>query len=232
MDDTQFLRTYIENGSEQAFERVVERHIQLVHSAALRQCDGDTRRAEEVTQMVFTDLARKAERLKNHPLLIGWLHRSTRLASNNLRRSEQRRRQLEQAFACDNALSSTAEPPVDWEQIRPWIDEALDKLNQSEREAVLLRFFENLSFDEIGRLLGIADNTARMRVSRALTKLHSSLSRKGLRWVLRLAPIAWEPSPRGSPPQLPALRSPKQAQRLEQLWRADYFSCQNSRLDC
>jgi len=181
MDDTQLLRTYIENGSEQAFERVVERHIQLVHSAALRQCDGDTRRAEEVTQMVFTDLARKAERLKNHPLLIGWLHRSTRLASNNLRRSEQRRRQLEQAFACDNALSSTAEPPVDWEQIRPWIDEALDKLNQSEREAVLLRFFENLSFDEIGRLLGIADNTARMRVSRALTKLHSSLSRKGLR---------------------------------------------------
>ena len=99
MDDTQLLREYVEKGSQPAFARLVEQHVDLVYSAALRRVGGDTHRANEVTQMVFTDLARKAASLTNHPLLAGRLHQSTRWAASGLRRTEQRRLAIETAAA-------------------------------------------------------------------------------------------------------------------------------------
>lgn len=180
MDDTYLLREYADKKSEQAFTRLVETHVDLVYSAALRRVGGDHHRAEEVAQMVFTDLAHKASQLKNHPLLAGWLHRSTRWAAANLRRTEQRRTTNEQAAATDPATSATAELPADWAQLSPLLDQALDSLSEQDRDAVLLRYFNNRPFAEIGASLGLSENAARMRVERALARLHRLLSKRGI----------------------------------------------------
>lgn len=180
-DDAELLRDYATTRSDRAFARLVERHIDLVYSAALRRMGGDPHRAAEVTQMVFIDLARKAATLARHPLLTGWLHQSTRWAANNLRRAEQRRMTHERVAAAE--LLAADEAPAEaiaWDELRPLLDEALDELRDADREAVLLRFFNNCTFAEVGRQLGTGENAARMRVARALEKLHGILRRKGL----------------------------------------------------
>lgn len=180
-EDAELLRDYAANRSDRAFARLVERHIDLVYSAALRRVGGDPHRAAEVTQMVFIDLARKASALARHPVLTGWLHQSTRWAASNLRRAEQRRLAHERAAAGEWAATAGDDAAaLDWEALRPLLDEALDELRDADREAVLLRFFNNRSFAEVGRQLGTGENAARMRVERALDKLHGILHRKGL----------------------------------------------------
>lgn len=182
MNDSQLLSDYAQNGSERAFRDLVARHIDLVYSAALRQCGGNAHDAKEVTQMVFIDLARKAGELHKHPLLVAWLHRSTRWASAKLHRGESRRLRKELLAGNDPLLKpEPAAAEVDWNAVRPVLDEALDSLSESERRAILLRFFENQDFEHIGSGLGLPANTARMRVSRALDKLAAALSKKGIR---------------------------------------------------
>jgi RNA polymerase sigma factor (sigma-70 family) len=178
MEDAELLREYVERGDQNAFGELVRRHIDLVYSAALRRMAGDRHRAEEVTQMVFTDLARKAKQLRNHPMLAAWLHQSTRWAAAGLRRAEVRRRKNETAAA--EQMSPSPDAPCDWEQLRPILDEALDSLNEPDRKAVLLRFFSGQAYLEIGSQLGVNENTARMRVERALEKLQGLLARRGV----------------------------------------------------
>jgi RNA polymerase sigma factor (sigma-70 family) len=178
MEDADLLREYVERGDQNAFGELVRRHIDLVYSAALRRMAGDRHRAEEVTQMVFTDLARKAKQLRNHPVLAAWLHQSTRWAAAGLRRAEVRRR-INEAAAAEH-LSPSADGSCDWDQLRPILDEALDSLNETDRKAVLLRFFSGRAYLEIGSQLGVNENTARMRVERALEKLQGLLARRGV----------------------------------------------------
>ena len=73
IDDATLLRRYAENRSESDFAELVRRHLNLVYSAALRQVNGDTHLAQDATQLVFTELARKAAQLAGHRVLAGWL---------------------------------------------------------------------------------------------------------------------------------------------------------------
>jgi RNA polymerase sigma factor (sigma-70 family) len=96
MTDSELLRRFAEEHFEEAFAELVSRRLALVYSAALRQVGGDAHRAEDVTQEVFIDLARKARSLSRHPALIGWLYTSTHFAAAKLIRTEQRRARREQ----------------------------------------------------------------------------------------------------------------------------------------
>ena len=96
MTDGELLRCYARDRSESAFAELVTRHINLVHSAALRQVNGDAHLAEDVTQSVFATLARKAPGLLAHGSLTGWLYTSTRFVAATVRRTEQRRSNREQ----------------------------------------------------------------------------------------------------------------------------------------
>jgi RNA polymerase sigma factor (sigma-70 family) len=177
-DDQQLLIHFAKERSEAAFGELVNRYVNLVYSTALRRTDYDTHLAHDVAQLVFTDLARKAPSLSRNVVLAGWLHRATLYAAGQLMRSDRRRRMREQEAAAMSALES--QPNTDWEAIRPALDEALDKLNQTDRDALLLRFFEQRSLAEIGSALGTNEDAAGKRVKRALEKLRAVLVRRGI----------------------------------------------------
>lgn len=177
LDDQQLLRNFVKDGSEAAFTELVTRHVNLVYSAALRRT-GDEQLAKDVTQQVFTDLARKAHSLPGGVVLAGWLHRATRFAAAQMLRTERRRHAREQEAVAMNITESV--PAPDWTQIRPLLDAALDDLSDEDRDAVVLRFFEQRSLTEVGAALGSNEDAARKRVGRALDKLRALLMQRGL----------------------------------------------------
>ena len=175
-DDRQLLHRYTDDGSEAAFGELVARHVNLVYSTALRRTGGDVHLAQDVAQLVFTDLARKARVLPRDVVLAGWLHRASRFAAAQLIRTERRRQSREQEAVTMN-LSESA---PDWEQIRPLLDAALDELSAADRDALVLRFMEQRSLAEVGTALGANEDAARKRVARALEKMRALLVRRGV----------------------------------------------------
>ena len=177
--DAELLDRYAKVRSEAAFAELVGRHVDLVYSAALRMVNGDAHRAQDLTQQVFSELARRAGTLSRHPALAGWLYTTTRQMACRAIRSEQRRVVREQTAHSMNEALRQSEADPNWEQLRPVLDDAMHELNQTDRLAVLLRFFQNKTLREVGLELGLNENAARMRVERALEKLRSKLARKG-----------------------------------------------------
>ena len=179
-DDAELLRRYVRDRSEEAFAALVERHLDAVYAVALRQARGDTHFARDITQVVFTALARKAAGLTEHAVLGGWLYRTTRFAARDAIRVEVRRRKREQEAVRMEECAPTVSAEVDWEALRVVLDDAMTELRDAERDAVWLRFFQGRTFSEIGEQLRIGESAARMRVSRALDLLHAALSRRGV----------------------------------------------------
>ena len=155
-DDLQLLRSYAIDGSEEAFAEVTKRHLHLVYSAALRQV-GNAHLAQEVTQAVFVILARKAAALPVSTVLVGWLFKTTRFAAARAVRAEQRRQRREQEAAQMEPMASTTE--TSWHDIAPVLDEAMAQLNETDRHALLLRFFEQRDLRQVGVALGSSEQT-------------------------------------------------------------------------
>jgi RNA polymerase sigma factor (sigma-70 family) len=176
MSDPNLLRAYAERRSEAAFAELVRRHIDLVHSAAVRMVN-DSHLAEDVTQGVFVALAKDAGKLAAHPVLSGWLHTTTRNIAAQAIRSEARRRKREQLAA---AMHDPSETAAAWDGIAPHLDAALAELPSSDRDAVLLRYFENQSARDIAAVLGISPEAAQKRVNRGVEKLREKLAKRGI----------------------------------------------------
>src|ERR1017187_872714 len=196
--DCELLRRFSETNSEDAFAELVRRHLDLVYSAALRQVNGDAHLAQDVAQAVFTDLARKAGSLVRRETLTGWLYTSAHFAAAKAVRAENRRRDREEKFMREPIHESAPDPGCaggfaearpDWEKLRPVLDEVMHELKETDREAILLRYFENRPFAEIGGKLGLNENAARMRVERALEKLRAVFLRRGVAATTALASV-------------------------------------------
>ena len=179
-EDATLLSRFVEDHAEEAFTELVQRYLAMVHATALRRVGGDTHLAQDVTQMVFIALARKASSLRGHVSLAGWLYVSTHRATSAVVRREQRRKQHEASALSMNLDSSSDGPPIDPASLRPLLDDALVELKADDREAVVLRFFAQHSFAEVGAALRISEEAARKRVARALDQLQSKLSRRGI----------------------------------------------------
>jgi RNA polymerase sigma factor (sigma-70 family) len=175
-DDLKLLAQYAGTGSEEAFAELVQRHLDLVYSAALRQVRSP-QLAEEVAQSVFTDLSRNAARLKPDTVLTAWLYQVARRTAVDVVRRESRR-QLREQLAVELA-DMNAHPSI-WKEIEPVLEEAMESLDPAERAAILLRFFENRNLREVGQRLGTSEDAAQKRVSRAVERLRELLAQRGV----------------------------------------------------
>ena len=178
LTDQQLLREYAERRSEAAFAELVRRHIDLIYSAALRMvCDPHL--AEDVTQGAFVALARSAPQLSERAVLSGWLHRTAQNLAVKTVRTDVRRRAREQEAAAMNELLAN-ESDAAWEHIAPHLDAALGELNEADRDALLLRYFERKSAHEMAQTLGINDEAAQKRVNRAVDRLREFFTKRGV----------------------------------------------------
>jgi RNA polymerase sigma factor (sigma-70 family) len=189
--DQDLLRQFARDGAQTAFTELVRRHVNLVYSAALRQVRSP-QLAEEIAQSVFADLARVAA-TPSSPLggcdassptsLTPWLYTVTRRTAVDVIRKESRRQLREQIAVEMNAMNvteSSASVPPAWSEIAPLLDEAVSALDETDRATVLLRYFENKSLREVGSALGVSDDTAQKRVSRAVERLRDFFSKRNV----------------------------------------------------
>ena len=176
-DDMTLVREFAASQSEPAFAALVERHIALVHSAGLRQV-GDAHLAEEITQAVFIILARKAAALGPKTVLSAWLYRTTRYAAADALRARRSRQTREQEAHMQSILN---QPDTEaWAQLAPLLDDALAELGETDRTALVLRFFENKTAREIAGALRMEEAAAQKRVARALEKLRAIFVKRGV----------------------------------------------------
>jgi RNA polymerase sigma factor (sigma-70 family) len=176
-DDMELVRQYVDHNSEDAFAALVARHIDLVYSVALRRVR-EPQLAEDVTQAVFVILAGKAHSFSSNTIIPGWLCRTARYASANALAIQRRRQHREQeAYMQSREEESASEV---WTQIAPHLDDALASLNEKSHNAVVLRYFEGKSFQEIGAGFGVSENAAKKRVGHALEQLRKYFSKRGV----------------------------------------------------
>ena len=174
--DLELLARYARHHAEDAFAELVRRHLNLVHSAALRQVRS-LQLAEEVAQSTFINLARHAHQLAPDTILTAWLYQVTRREAIDVVRREARRQLREQIATELNVMNATA---ADWTQVEPLLDDAMHALDETDRTAVLLRYFENKSLREVGEALGASENAAQKRLSRAVERLREFFTRRGV----------------------------------------------------
>jgi RNA polymerase sigma factor (sigma-70 family) len=177
-DSRKLLEDYAKRGSEEAFRELVTRYVSMVHSTALRLVNGDSHLAEDVTQTVFLNLARKAATLSDQVMIGGWLHRNACFVASTMMRGGRRRQNRERQAVEMNATEDHS--AANFATVAPLLDDAINQLGLEDRAAILLRFFEQLEFRAVGEILGTNEDAARKRVSRALDKLHVMLTRHGV----------------------------------------------------
>src|SRR5687768_6636578 len=176
-DETILSDRFAKNGHREDFEQIVTRYLPLVYSAAHRVLSGDVHLAQDVSQMVFINLARKIGSLPSNVSLSGWLYRDAYFTSLEMLRSQRRRTERESKFMEVKDLEDSG---ADWRQISPVLDDAMNHLSPAAREVLLLRFFEDLSLKQIGEKFGLSESAVSRRVSDGLESLRHLLREKGV----------------------------------------------------
>jgi RNA polymerase sigma factor (sigma-70 family) len=177
MDDWKLLNDYATKNSEEAFRALVELYAGMVYHAALRQT-GNPHAAEDVAQDVFIALAQKADKIPRQATLYGWLFRAMRFAALNQARKNVNRQRREQAALVMQPTIEANEADSFWERITPHLNDALEKLSAADRELVMSRFFGNKSHKDVAEALGVSEETARKRISRAIERLRVIFARR------------------------------------------------------
>jgi RNA polymerase sigma factor (sigma-70 family) len=178
MNDMDLTREYADRNSEAAFASLVQRHINLVYSVALR-FTRNSQDAQDVTQAVLIVLAQKAGSLRHRALLTGWLYETTRFVAIRFLRTKARREMREQKAYMESLLNDSSSENV-WQRLAPLLEEAMTQLSEKERTLIALRFFENKTAAETAALLGVREWAAHKRAARAVEKLRLFFTRRGI----------------------------------------------------
>ena len=177
MEDRLLLQRFVQDNSEEAFAALTARYLNLVYAVCRREL-ADAETAEDVTQAVFLILARKAPSLGQSVVLSGWLFQTARFAAKNARLQATRRADYEQKAA--EALMEQHTDDKQWAEVEPFLNQSLSALKASERDCVLLRFFQGQTFAEVGASLGLSEEAARKRLVRSLDKMHQFFVKNGV----------------------------------------------------
>ncbi len=179
-DDRQLLKRFVDDNSQAAFAALTARYLSLVYATCRRELGDDSDLAEDVTQAVFLILARKAPSLRRNVVLSGWLFQTARFAAKNARLQETRR-QAAELKAVETVMEQQTEiEDAAWTEIEPLLNQSLAGLHDAERECVLLRFFQGMTFAEAGAALGLSEEAARKRVTRSLEKMRQFFAKNGV----------------------------------------------------
>ena len=174
-DERHMLARFLRTGDSEDFEPIVSQYINLVYSTALRVVPQQKALAEDICQTVFADLSRKAARISHETPLAGWLYRHTCFVAANLNRSERRRLERER-----QAVEMNANEHADEKVPNEDLHLAMGELSDGDRDALVLRFMDERDLRGVGERLGISEDAAQKRVSRALERLRQILQRRGI----------------------------------------------------
>jgi RNA polymerase sigma factor (sigma-70 family) len=182
MNDVERISLYRAHRRPADLEPVIRRHLDWVHAAALRQVGADPHLAADVTQAAFLALATRPPRMKDDAALAGWLFGVTRYTAWRAIRAQSRRRHHETEAAKMRSASDPSEhlSEAQWQQIAGTLDAAIARLPRDQRESVVLRFFQQRSYAEVGSAMQISEEAARKRVSRGLERLRELLAARGI----------------------------------------------------
>ena len=175
--NSELLRQYADQDSDAAFAELQARYANLVFSVALRRT-GSPQAAQEISQVVFVIVAKKARELSETIHLSGWLYHATRLTALNFRREDIRRARREQE-AYMQSLNQETEAEV-WPKIAPLLEDAMARLSPKDRDVIVLRYFEGKSYEEIAHAAGATEATVRQRSHHALGKLRRYFAKRGV----------------------------------------------------
>jgi RNA polymerase sigma factor (sigma-70 family) len=180
LTDLQLLERFAargEVGAEAAFAALVERHGPMV----LRVCRAilrDEHAAEDAFQATFLVLARKGGSLWVRDSVGPWLHRVARRVAIHGRAAANRRKAAERRAAEMAGERRVGSDRVD--EVRPILDEEIDRLPDRYRKPVILCDLEGCSYEEAARHLGCAMGTLKSRLARARERLSGRLIRRGV----------------------------------------------------
>jgi RNA polymerase sigma factor (sigma-70 family) len=175
MTDGELLAELARNRDPDLFRQLMQRHMDFVYAAAVRQSANQTA-AQDITQAVFLLLWQRVGTLKPGTTIKGWLFNATRYVVANARRGEARRTAHEREAAAMR-FERIDQPKTP--EISDVLDDAIAKLSEPDRQAVLLRYFDDLSVAQLGQILGISEDAAKKRVTRAIDRLRRHLLHRG-----------------------------------------------------
>jgi RNA polymerase sigma factor (sigma-70 family) len=167
------------NGSESAFADLVRRHLDWVYGVARRRVR-DAHLADDVAQAVFILLHRKAPQFSADGAMMRWLYRTAQYASDTAARSERRRTAREANYAAGHPETAHVDESPEWKELAPILDRLIGKLPRADREAILLRYYRDLSSSEIAAQMGSTPEAVRKRIERAVEKLRAMAAREGI----------------------------------------------------
>jgi RNA polymerase sigma-70 factor (ECF subfamily) len=169
-------------GDSDGFRALVERHSRNVFRLAYRMT-GNEHDAEEVVQEAFLRVYRRLDQFEERAHFGSWLYRITANCAYDLLRSRQRREALAETDGLDGdatqyAVSGAPAPDrlAFSAEVRRKVRSAMTRMSTLERSAFVLRHFEGMSIEEIGRALDLDQSAAKHSIFRAVRKLREALA--------------------------------------------------------
>ncbi|MEZ0229301.1 MAG: RNA polymerase sigma factor [Planctomycetota bacterium] len=169
------------SGDTQVFTALVERHLKLAGAVAY-SVTGDFHASRDVVQESFLKVYQSLASVKEPDKFKSWLRNVVRTTALDWRRRNKRGVQSLDALETEEAGpeapdAGPAEQVTDKDELRRKVREEIEKLPESHREVVALKYIDGRSYEEIGALTGLSQATIESRLFRARQKLKSRFER-------------------------------------------------------